>query len=647
MNIGYRLKKRIITRTTTANPWFFLMDRCGGYVSLSARGSVSKFHASFSAFPQQTGGLELYRFIEDIKGETIPTALIHHDDYIEQRSGTSSGAAQETREKFYFLGTTLVYDIENYNGTLELVVDARKIYDFSDQGRIYALKKENGMVVINYTKYTDTTLSQKKYGLVLVFNHDNVQPLNEWVLKEYPFDKSRGSLYQQYVYRAVRLKINGAAKLFFSVGVDEQQARDALQRAQTMPHSQNIFSSSFFTLSPPLSRSSKSHGVEQRLAAACCQKALDDLWITMNSTTPITSSESSSSEGLYAGLPWFFQFWARDEIISSKALQFIGQAERAKKIVFKYLHSIEDDGTLRNHYTHHSISEKNSEQKNSDKNQLKSIDAVGWLFYRLAEMLPSLSKAEQSFVLQQLEKALHGLETSRTEDCLTINQPLETWMDTHYGDDMRAGARIEVQALRLVMYHLVETLYTLQGNKESQHQAAEKIKALQENCREVFWHPPLLYDGKVNGNDDPTIRPNIFLAYYLSPQLLSKIEWEQCFDCALTKLWLSWGGITTIAKDDPLFCDHYTGEDNRSYHRGDSWFWINNLTAICLYRLNAKKYQSYVDTIVKASTIEILWHGALGCHAELSSAKELASQGCFLQAWSCALYLELMHELSE
>ena len=53
----------------------------------------------------------------------------------------------------------------------------------------------------------------------------------------------------------------------------------------------------------------------------------------------------------------------------------------------------------------------------------------------------------------------------------------------------------------------------------------------------------------------------------------------------------------------------------------------------------------YIKKILGASTEEILYKGAIGTAGELSSAKELRSEGCLMQAWSNALYIELVEEL--
>jgi glycogen debranching enzyme len=34
--------------------------------------------------------------------------------------------------------------------------------------------------------------------------------------------------------------------------------------------------------------------------------------------------------------------------------------------------------------------------------------------------------------------------------------------------------------------------------------------------------------------------------------------------------------------------------------------------------------------------------GAVGCHGEVSSAEKLESKGCLNQAWSSAMYIELL-----
>jgi glycogen debranching enzyme len=148
-----------------------------------------------------------------------------------------------------------------------------------------------------------------------------------------------------------------------------------------------------------------------------------------------------------------------------------------------------------------------------------------------------------------------------------------------------------------------------------------------------------------DGLDNFIIRPNVFIAAYVYPELLTKKEWNTVFDSMLHKLWLKWGGLSTIDKSHPLYLSAHTGQDLRSYHRGDSWFWINNLAAIVLYRLDRKKYWKYISKIIAASVQEMLYMGYTGYSSEVSSATELKSEGCWGQAWSSAMFIELIGEI--
>ena len=149
----------------------------------------------------------------------------------------------------------------------------------------------------------------------------------------------------------------------------------------------------------------------------------------------------------------------------------------------------------------------------------------------------------------------------------------------------------------------------------------------------------------LDGVGDPKIRPNLFLACYIYPNLLAGEEWESAFDAVLPELYSGWGGVSSIGKSDPLYCPAYIAKDDQSYHRGDSWYWVNNLVAIVLNRVNKEKYKGIIETIAQASAKEISEMGIIGYHAELSPAEVQGSTGSLAQTWSSALYIELMHEL--
>jgi len=157
-------------------------------------------------------------------------------------------------------------------------------------------------------------------------------------------------------------------------------------------------------------------------------------------------------------------------------------------------------------------------------------------------------------------------------------------------------------------------------------------------ARETFFKGGILWDGE----NDSSIRPNIFLAHYIFPDLLSKKEWRTVFQNSLESLWLEWGGISTIDKKNALFCHFYTGQNNKSYHRGDSWFFVNNIAAISLHKIDPSFFREYIQKILGASLEDNLFNGFIGHSSELSSSARQDASGCWCQSWSNATLVELV-----
>ncbi len=267
---------------------------------------------------------------------------------------------------------------------------------------------------------------------------------------------------------------------------------------------------------------------------------------------------------------------------------------------------------------------------------MQSTDALGWLVNRIwkifntCEISKGFSPCRDISITEKLEKAVSDLVQKRTVDDLVISYKNETWMDSLERD----GARIEIQACCLEIYNF---LYGFTENDQYKILRDD----LKNKVREKFYDGEILFDSP----EDKTVRPNIFLAAYLYPELLNKDEWEKCFDEILPKLYLEWGGISSVDKASDKFIEQDTGEDSASYHNGNSWYWVNNLTALVLYRLNARKYSDYINAIMEASTNEILYGGICGHHSEVSSAEKQTSSGCGAQLWSSAMYLEVFDEI--
>lgn len=574
---------------------FMLSNSVGGFAHFAATAAPTSKYQGF--FAKISG--RLFRILESINASSEKATAIENTGY----------SAILHRSSFYesfFMPmhkNSLVYRL-SMELPVELFLDVRVADDFRQWGRHYGISEVSGnAIVAQFTKKTDSredaSSGNAEYDVFVAIRHDgfltNSRP--EWVRRSYSLDEKRNSASERYVYKAATI----SAKTFVI-----SAAADA---AAAIKEANSVFSSI-----DKLKKAGKAH--YDKLCTASSSSSSNEAAVAANAAR-IALDKLATENGLYAGLPWFFQEWTRDELVSCGA--FTSAAK--KKVVLSYLDKIFADGRLPTLVSGSYKSSPNS-----------SADGVGWLFKRASDLNDEkkFTAAEIRKLKSALKKSIDGLLRFHSKNGFITNGKNETWMDTSFNDDGRRGACIEIQAMQLNMYRLMYKL-----SKEKTYLLLEK--SLRQNVRKLFWNGSVLAD-RLN---DYTIRPNIFIAAYVYSELLSKKEWEACMQNSLSRLWLEWGGLATIDKAHKNFHSSYTGETNESYHRGDSWFWLNNITAIAMSGINRVKFNRYIKKIAVASTNDILRNGAVGCGSELSSAEEQRAEGCLNQAWSNATFVEL------
>ncbi len=473
---------------------------------------------------------------------------------------------------------------------LNIMFDIKRIFDNSEWGRNYKLDNQGEVTIIQF----------EKDGLKLyVAMNSLVNEEQRWLPQSYSYDKKRHSPpFQHWVYspglvRTDTLIISVSDNICSAIE-EYNYVKNNLTKLEAQQKERFNSIPSCPSLSPEIA-----------LGFNLCCYHLANL---------------SQTNGLFAGLPWFPEVWSRDELISLKALIDLGKFQYAKKRLFHHISEVHYQGML----------------PSKQDSQLKAADAFGWLFKRLLELhfitkdKGLLSESEKRFVLERAILTYEAVHRYHTRSGLVYNSAKETWMDSI----PREGFRLEIQALLITLLELLRLL-----SKDTDYYHAERrfVTRVKQN----FFKDGYLWDSP----NDHTFRPNIFIAAYVAPNLLTHSEWESCFDKAIDRLWFDWGGFSTVDKHSLEFIKFHTGEQPDSYHNGDSWFFLNNLAAIVMHRIDRHKYKLYVDKIIQASTCDILKGNAIGCHSELSSAAELDSNGAWLQAWSCATYIELINEV--
>lgn len=575
MKLVYRTKEGYLDKDVNGNNGFFLSNNKGDFF-INFLNEQSRYEGLF----YHDNGI-VYKTISRIIPfpETDVEELVVYDSY-------TSKKRKNIEEQFLMPESkaSLLYKT-NKPSWLFLELDFFKTTDVKEFGRLYKIKINENEIIVEFEQ-------EKEFKLYLIIEGAiKAEKLDQWVEKKYSFDEKRKSApWQRYVYRGLKLF---GEQITFAIGKTESEARERLNQAvKKIPKS----------VSKKKILLDKDVAYRQALQSIKKDIVVDEI------------------NGVMAGLPWFYQFWTRDSVISANAIAKVDR-KFSKQLLLSIIGQLQDDGRLPNLL--------------NEKSKLKNADAVGWLFLRCKESWNLFTAHEKRFVEQKLLDAINNLTKNYNKDGFVVNDPLETWMDTEQGKDNRAGVCIEIQALTLAMYEFAYDITKKDIYKKLEQDLTRKVKSL-------FFKNNVLAD-KLS---DFTVRPNIFIAYYAYPELLQQHEWEKVFDNLIDKLWLKWGGFATIAKDHQLFVDEYSGEYPKSYHRGDSWFWINNLAAICMHRLNKEKFKQYIDNIVSASVQDILWQGIAGSHAELSSTKELRAEGCMIQTWSNAMFVELIDCLS-
>ncbi|OVE74631.1 hypothetical protein BVX95_01710, partial [archaeon D22] len=348
--------------------------------------------------------------------------------------------APDTTERFFMHENGLLYEIENYEGYSLLTLDCRKINDYSNKGHNYNIYEENGFTVIEYTKTDendDGKVLLKKY--IVIKTDSGIEKLEKWNNNQFELDKNRKAGGENYVYEALRFNVKGSARIVFYCANNKEVAmNNANYLYYSNEHLKNLKKEQIEKLTKNNIQVSKRIG----MAYKCALKSLDDLTVAINDQPMI-----------YAGLPWFFQVWSRDEAISLKALMLEKEYEKVKNIIFRQIKYILKDGRIPNRYP---------------PSQLSSADGVGWTFKRIFDFIlllqkrneldKVLSREDLLILKEKIVDSLNKLLVYRTKDSFAINSAKETWMDTDNGGDARDGMRIEIQALRLSMYEFAAFL---------------------------------------------------------------------------------------------------------------------------------------------------------------------------------------------
>ncbi|MDA3856014.1 MAG: hypothetical protein PF569_07160 [Candidatus Woesearchaeota archaeon] len=617
---------------------FVLSNSRGDFLNLGFSNNSTKYEG-LCVLENKT--LDVYKFLDEVLLEGVEVSSVEYGGYFVKRkflSKVESLVIDETEDdekveevvtfdKFY-LGPSggMIYEVSNYEGRINFDLDIRKLNDFDEWGRIYDVYVKDGVVLVEYKKEKEDSSYSAFFGIKAVnFSYDLVK---DFVKKEYMYSKVRETDFERYVYRLMSVNVVGSKRMIIGAGFSESEVFEQISLLDIHEGELDKFDSVIF--SDFISEREFEKPITQDFNVAY-KLSNNAIYRFMNKDLV-----GNINLGSYAGFLWFSNIWARDELVGLRAFINNSEEKHVKGKLFDYLNAIDPEtGMIR--------------RINLD-GSYQSPDACFWLAKRFEDFIfhldknlrlnDVLKKEELEIVFYKFLNSFHKLVENywdKDNELLKVKFG-DSWMDTI---DVDFPLDIQVQFLSMVSFLIV--LGTLIGKKSEVSELADFESLLKGKIRVTYFRSGVLYGEAYSDKIDS----NVFLAYYFYPDLFLQSDWEQIFDNSLAHLWNSWGGVSTISKKDKRYKDDYTGENNLSYHLGDSWFWINNIAAIVMYDLNEKKFRPYISKIMMASTNDILKYGSIGFGSEISSSSKQKAEGNFSQMWSSSTYLEMIDKVFE
>ena len=366
--------------------------------------------------------------------------------------------------------------------------------------------------------------------------------------------------------------------------------------------------------------------------------------------------------GIYAGLPWFNDYWGRDTFISITGTLFVtGQYDVAAD-VFRSFAALQDTDPKSKTYG------RIPNRARPDGVQYNTADGTPRFIITLADYYQRTGdKALLIELWPTVMRAFEGMLTrERDANGLVTHGDADTWMDAKEKGvrafSPRGNRAIDIQALWIQALGSAIVLTFMSGEVAVGRREIDAHRLMAKGLADYFVDKStgrLIDHLKPDGSPDLALRPNAFFALDTleenSPRIrMDEVAVQKQKMIRARDLWKGlvypWG-VATLSQDDPEFHPyhehwHYYQKD-AAYHNGTVWPWLNGVAMTTLLRFGVQKepWQLFENMNRQA-----LREGAVGSLAECADALPMPGAtwarrtGTFLQAWSNAEHLRVWHE---
>ena len=373
-------------------------------------------------------------------------------------------------------------------------------------------------------------------------------------------------------------------------------------------------------------------------------KALD--WITITMDELITEQQGN---GIYAGLPWFNEYWGRDMFISFPGACLVtGQFDVAKKILKDFV-KLQDTDPSSDTYG------RIPNRANPEGILYNTTDGTPRLVIQALEVAKYSGDTE---FLHDLYPAIKisidaAIKNYTDEKGYLTHADADTWMDVKRNGipgSPRGNRANDIQALWYAQLMAGSEIAYMMDDMGSAEEWSGLAVHLASNFEKDFCNKTesYIYD-HLNSDNTPDIqfRPNQLYCLDLvsDPDFKQKVtrrSWEE-----LVYPW----GVASLAQWDKQFHPqhenwHYYHKDD-AYHNGTIWLWNNG---IAMQRMIEFGQVDQAWELFKNMNRQALHEGAVGSLSENADAHPREGEswvkrsGTFLQAWSNAEHLRVWYQ---
>ncbi|MDJ0654584.1 MAG: amylo-alpha-1,6-glucosidase [Xanthomonadales bacterium] len=358
-----------------------------------------------------------------------------------------------------------------------------------------------------------------------------------------------------------------------------------------------------------------------------------------------------NGDGIYAGLPWFNEYWGRDSFIALPgALLVTGEFETARAVLtaFAQFQDMDPDSKF--------------------YGRVPNIVQPDALNFHTTDGTPRFAMALNDYIrysgdrdlarelYPNIKASIDGALKNWTDDNgYLTHEDNETWMDARRAGDLvpyspRGSRANDIQALWLGQLQAgIEAAAAMEDRT-----SVERWVATADQLKSAFQRDFLSSDrvqlaDRLDAADqaDFSLRPNQLYAMDLVDDPLRSAA---AIRSAWENLVYPWG-VASLDQDNPMFHPYHLAWDryhkDQAYHNGTIWLWNNG---IAMQRMIEMGQVEPAWLLFQAMNDQVLDSGVVGGLAENMDAYPLPGEdwprltGTYLQAWSNSEQLRIWYQ---